>query len=63
MKKAKEHDNWIPAKGREEVRKMNDDQTCKGVNIFDYAPSTKASLCPMTAPEDEWYEVELTADK
>ena len=32
------------------------------MNIFDSAPSTKASLCPMTAPEDELYEVELTAD-
>ena len=41
---------------------MNDDQARTGVNIFDYAPSTKASLCPMTAREDEWYEVELTTD-
>ena len=41
---------------------MNDDQTRQGLNIFDYAPSTTATLCPMTAPEDEWYEVELTAD-
>ena len=41
---------------------MNDDQALKGVNIFDYGPSTKASLCTMTAPEDEWYEVELTTD-
>ena len=32
------------------------------LNIFDYAPATKASLSPMTSPEDEWYEVELTAD-
>ena len=37
---------------------MNDDQAHKGVNIFDYAPSMKASLCPMIAPKDEWYEVE-----
>ena len=41
---------------------MNDDQAHNGVNIFDYAPSTKASLCPMIAPEDKWYEVEITAD-
>ena len=34
----------------------------RGINIFDYAPETKASLSPMTSPEDEWYEVELTAD-
>ena len=44
------------------MRKINDDQALKGVNIFYYAPSTKASLCLMTALEDEWYEVELTAD-
>ena len=62
MKKATEHDYWTSSKGHEELRKMNEDQTRKGVNIFDYAPSTKASLCPMIAPEDKWYEVELTAD-
>ena len=44
------------------MRKINDDEAHKGVNIFDYGPSTKAGLCPMTAPEDEWYKVELTAD-
>ena len=35
----------------------------KGLNIFDYTSSSKASLCPMSAPvADEWYEIELTAD-
>ena len=41
---------------------MSDAQSKRGVNIFDYAPATKASLSPMTSPEDEWYEVELAAD-
>ena len=62
MKKAKELDHWISEKGQAELKKMNDDQTHQGINIFDYAPSSKASLCPMTAPDEEWYEVELTAD-
>ncbi len=62
MKKAKELDHWISEKGQAEFKKMNDDQTHQGINIFHYAPSPKASLCPMTAPDDEWYEVELTAD-
>ena len=62
MKKAKEYDHWISEKGQAELKRMNDDQAHKGANIFDYATSTKASLCPMIAPEDEWYEVELTAD-
>ena len=62
MKRAKELDHWISEKGQSELKKMNDDQTHQGLNIFDYAPSSKASLCPMTAPDEEWYEVELTAD-
>ena len=62
MKRAKVNDHWLSPKGQEELKKMSEDQTRKGLNIFDYAPATKASLCPMTAPEDEWYEVELTAD-
>ena len=33
-----------------------------GLSIFDYTVESKASLSPMTAPEDEWYEIELTAD-
>ena len=41
---------------------MSEDQSRTGFNISDDAPSTKASLRPMTAPEDEWYEMELTAD-
>ena len=41
---------------------MAEAQTRNGINIFDDAPSTKASLCPLTAPKDEWYEVELIAD-
>ena len=41
---------------------MSEEQSRRGFNIFDYALSTKASLWPMTAPEDERYEVELTAD-
>ena len=32
------------------------------LRVFDYAPSSKASLCPMSTPKDEWYEIELTAD-
>ena len=61
-KKAEEHDYWLSPDGQEELKKMSDDRTRQGLKIFDYAPSTNASLCPMTAPEVEWYEVELTAD-
>ena len=32
------------------------------LDLFDYAPSTKASLMPVTSPTDEWFEIELTAD-
>ena len=31
-------------------------------STYSTAPATKASLSPMTSPEDEWYEVELAAD-
>jgi hypothetical protein len=41
---------------------MDDDRSRQGLNIFDYAPTTKASLCAVAPPEEEWYEVELTAD-
>ena len=34
----------------------------QSLSIFDYAPSSKASLCPMGPAEEEWYEVEMTAD-
>ena len=60
VKKAKEHDYRNSAEGQEELKKINDDQARKGLNIFDYAPRTKARLCPTTAPEDQWYDVELT---
>ena len=62
LKRAKELDHWISDKGQAELKVMNEDLTRQGLNIFDYAPSSKASLCPMTAPDEEWYEVELTAD-
>ena len=61
-KKAKDNDYWLSRKGQEDLKIISEEQTRKGINIFDYALSTKASLCSMTAPEDEWYEVELTAD-
>ena len=59
---AEEYDRWLSPEGQEELRKMNDDRSRQGLNIFDYAPTTKASLCAVAPPEEEWYEVELTAD-
>ena len=53
LKKAKGNDYWLSPKGQEEFKKMSEDQSRKGIHIFDYAPSTKASLCSITAPEDE----------
>ena len=53
LKKAKGNDYWLSPKGLEELKMMSEDQSRKGLIIFDYAPSTNASLCPMTAPEDE----------
>ena len=41
---------------------MLEEQTRRGINIFDYAPATKASLSPMTSPEDVWFEIEFTAE-
>ena len=34
MKKAKEQDYWISAKGQDELKKMNGDQTRKGLNYL-----------------------------
>ena len=62
MQTAKTNNYWLSPKGQEELKKMPEEQSRKGINIFDDAPSTKSSLCPMIAPEDEWYEVELIAD-
>ena len=59
---AEEHDRWLSPEGQEELRKMNDERSRRGLNIFDYAPTSKASLCAVAPPEEEWYEVELTAD-
>jgi hypothetical protein len=60
------HDYWTSKEGQEELKKMSEEREKKptaGINIFDYTVSSKASLCPMSAPAaDEWYEVELTAD-
>ena len=56
------NDHWLCPKGQEELRRMSEEQSKRGINIFDFAPATKSSLSPMTAPEDECYEVELTAD-
>ena len=53
MKKAKEYDHLISEKDQAELKTMNDDQAHQGINIFNYAPSSKARLCPMTAPDDE----------
>jgi hypothetical protein len=44
---------------------MEEERSAKqagSLGIFDYSSATKASLCPMTAPEDDWVEIELTAD-
>ena len=53
---------WIT----EEGQKFLADKYAKGdrhsLNIFDYAPHSKASLSPVSPAEDDWYEVELTAD-
>ena len=62
MQMAKTNDYWLSPKGQEVLKNMSEDHSRKGIHILDYAPSTKASLCPMIAPEDEWYGVELTAD-
>ena len=37
-------------------------QGSRQLSIFDYAPTTKASLSPMTQGNNEWVEIELTAD-
>ena len=63
MQMVKTNDYWLSPAGQEELQNMSEYQSRKGISIFDYAPSTEASLCPMTAPDDKWYEGELTADK
>jgi hypothetical protein len=61
-----QNDYWLTPKGQEELQKMSEERSKKpgnGLSIFDYTTSSKASLCPMSAPSPEdWYEVELTAD-
>ena len=56
------NDHWLSPKGQEDLRRLSEKQSRRGINIFDYAPATKASLSPMTSPEDERFEIELTAD-
>jgi hypothetical protein len=56
--KAEEYDQWLSPEGQEKLKKLDSDRS---LSIFDYAPTTKASLCAV-GPEEEWYEVELTAD-
>ena len=42
MKKATEHDDGNSSNGQEESRRMNEDQTRKGVDIFDYSRRPRA---------------------
>ena len=57
--KAEEYDQWLSPEGQEELKRLD---SHRSLSIFDYAPTTKASLCAVAPPEEEWYEVELTAD-
>jgi hypothetical protein len=62
------HDHWLSEEGQKELKKISEEneKSKRGLNIFDYTTSSKASLCPMSAPSqdpsNDWYEVELTAD-
>ena len=56
--KAEEYDRWLSPEGQEELNRLN---SHRSLSIFDNALTTKASLCAV-GPEEEWYEVELTAD-
>ena len=42
--KAEEYDRWLSPEGQEELKRMNNDRARQGLNIFDHAPTTKASL-------------------
>ena len=46
------------------MEEISRDKDRRGHNIFDYAPTSRASLSPMTNSDvsNEWIEVELTAD-
>ena len=65
MESAKSNDWWLSEEGQKKLHEIDKERnpTHKGgLNIFDYPTASKASLCPMTAPSEEWFEVELTAD-
>ena len=59
-------DYWLSMEGQKASKQKEKERRRdrrSSLNIFDYSAATKASLCPVSpAQEDEWYEVELTAD-
>ena len=54
-------DYWTTEEGQRHLEKLAEKGSSQ-LSIFDYAPTTKASLLPMTDPTGEWHEIELTAD-
>ena len=65
MESAKSNDWWLSEEGQKRLQDMDKERSAThqgSLNIFDYSTASKASLCPMTSPSEEWFEVELTAD-
>jgi hypothetical protein len=64
MTKASEYDYWNTEEGQSRLEEMSKDKDKQGLNIFDDAPTSRASLSPMSNADlsNEWIEVELTAD-
>ena len=54
-------DYWTTEEGQQHLEKLAEKGSSQ-LSIFDYAPTTKASLLPMTDPNGEWHEIELTVD-
>jgi hypothetical protein len=61
-KTAEEADFWLTDEGQKKLEQMFNDGPRQALCPLDYTKESKAMLCPLSPGENEWYEIELTAD-
>ena len=49
-------------KGQREFKRKYEEQAYNGLSPLDYTKQSKAMLCPVSPSDNDWYEIELTAD-
>ena len=59
---ADESDFWLTDEGQQLLARKFTEQAYNRLSPLDYTRESKAMLCPVSPADNDWYEIELTAD-